>query len=232
MHKLIQKLGVLFVTMLFCTVVNAAKGDPKQLHFKSPEEAVNALVTSVKGNDNKQLILILGESAKPLLESGDSKEDKSNRENFLKAYSNGNKLEKKNESQFILTLGNDNWSFPIPLVKTTGNEWYFDTHAGKEEILNRRVGRNELLTVQALAKHTEIKAHGQAEPSFGYLYRKLGSDTLIAWPVTYGNSGIMTFMVTSDGKIYEKDLGEKTKALVHKIAPKPDNTWKAIEKPH
>lgn len=104
MYKLVQKLSVIFVTVLFCTIVFAAKGDIKQLHFKSPEEAVHALIASVKGNDNKQLILILGESAKPLLESGDSKEDKSNRENFLKAYSDGNKLEKKNESQFILIL--------------------------------------------------------------------------------------------------------------------------------
>ncbi len=200
--------------------------------FTSPEEAVKALVTSVKNDDNKQLIRILGESAKPLLHSGDSAEDKSNRESFVKAYDESNKLEKKAETQYILILGSTNWPFPIPLEKS-GNEWYFDTNAGKEEILNRRVGRNELLTVQTLSQKTDIKTHSQAQPSFGYLYRKLGNDIVIAWPVTYGNSGVMTFMVNTDGVIYEKDLGQKTKALVHNItATQPDNTWKVVEKPH
>lgn len=225
------------MTLLLCTVVNAAKVKTKQLHFVTPEEAVTALVTSVKENNHQQLIHILGDSAKPLIESGDANEDKSNREAFLKAYSEGNKLEKQDDSKFILTLGTDNWAFPIPIMKMD-NEWYFDTNAGKEEILNRRIGRNELLTVQALSKHLntkdskpEFQANGNTQPYFGYAYRKLGENTFIAWPVTYGNTGIMTFIIDQDGNIHEKDLGHKTKLLVNKISH-ADNTWKKMDKPH
>jgi len=127
----------------------------KQKSFASPEEAVNALVATVKADDKQELLAILGSGGKELLSSGDEVADKAGREKFLKAYNEMNKLEKVSDSKMILHIGKDDWSMPIPVVKK-GNTWVFDTKAGKEEILNRRIGRNELNVIEVL--HAYIDA--------------------------------------------------------------------------
>jgi hypothetical protein len=123
----------------------AAEGSQKS--FKSPEEAVKALTEAVKGNDTKELLAIFGPKGKELVSSGDKVADETGRQHFVKAYEEMNKLVNENDTKVILHVGNGDWPFPIPVVKK-GEYWLFDTIAGREEILNRRIGRNELNAIQ------------------------------------------------------------------------------------
>jgi hypothetical protein len=128
----------------------------QQKSFASSEEAVNALVAAVKANDKKEMLAILGPGGKELISSGDEVADKTGREKFLKAYDEMNKLEKVSDSKIILHIGKDAWSLPIPIVEKN-NMWIFDTKAGKEEILNRRIGRNELNVIEVLHAYVDAQ---------------------------------------------------------------------------
>jgi hypothetical protein len=127
----------------------------RQKSFASPEEAVDALVAAVKANNKKEMLDVLGPEGKELISSGDEVADKAGHEKFIKAYDKMNKLEKASADKIVLHIGKDNWSLPIPVVKK-GNSWVFDTKAGKEEILNRRIGRNELNVIEVL--HAYVNA--------------------------------------------------------------------------
>ena len=120
----------------------------KQKGFATPEEAVKAFAAAMESNDEKELLSIFGTAAKELISSGDPVRDKQRRETFIADYNRKNKLAQEG-SRMILNVGEKDWPFPIPLVKR-GDQWFFDTKAGKEEILNRRIGENELSTVQTL----------------------------------------------------------------------------------
>ncbi|HRE31485.1 MAG TPA: DUF2950 family protein, partial [Candidatus Berkiella sp.] len=157
-HQVIRHLA-LSATFVLCTAANAAnipKSNSSQMQFSSPEEAVNVFVNSIKTNDNDKLIQIFGAEAKPLVESGDAVADKANRDLFIKAYNNANKLEKISDTKFMLTVGKDNWQFPIPLVQEDKG-WHFDTNSGKEEIINRRIGRNELSAIKAVLAYVDAQ---------------------------------------------------------------------------
>jgi hypothetical protein len=130
--------------------------DAKQKSFKSPEEAVKALSNAVKGNDTKELLTIFGPEGKELISSGDKVADETGREHFVKAYEEMNKLVRENDTKVILHVGNGDWPFPIPVVKK-GEDWFFDTEAGKEEILNRRIGRNELNAIQVCLAYVDAQ---------------------------------------------------------------------------
>jgi hypothetical protein len=132
----------------------AAEASPKS--FRSPEEAVNALTEAVKGNDTKELLAIFGPSGKELIASGDKVADETGREHFIKAYEEMNKLVNENETKVILHVGNGDWPFPIPIIKK-GRNWLFDTMAGKEEILNRRIGHNELNAIQVCLAYLDAQ---------------------------------------------------------------------------
>ena len=120
----------------------------KQKTFATPEEAVKAAVAAAKNNDDKELLAIFGAQAKDLLFSGDAVADKQRRERFLKSYDEKNTIATEGESR-IITVGKDAWPFPIPLVKKADG-WMFDTEKGREEILNRRIGTNELNAIQVV----------------------------------------------------------------------------------
>jgi hypothetical protein len=128
----------------------------RQKSFASPEEAVTALVDAVKANNKKEMLAILGPEGKELISSGDEVADKAGYEKFLKAYDEMNKLEKASANKMVLHIGKDDWSLPIPVVEK-GNAWVFDTKAGKEEILNRRIGRNELNVIEVLHAHVDAQ---------------------------------------------------------------------------
>jgi hypothetical protein len=119
----------------------------KQKTFSSPEEGVKALMEATKKNDTKAMLTILGPEAKSIIQSGDQVSDRAAFERFVKSYEEANKLVKSGDTQAILEVGKDAWPFPIPLVKENAG-WRFDTQEGKEEIINRRIGRNELDVIQ------------------------------------------------------------------------------------
>src|ERR1017187_4844547 len=121
----------------------------QQLHqktFSSADEASNALVTAAQSNDEKTLINILGPDGKQIVSSGDEAEDAESRASFVQRYQQMHRLVREQEGATILYIGAENWPTPIPLVNS-GNFWYFDTEAGKREILYRRVGRNEISAI-------------------------------------------------------------------------------------
>jgi hypothetical protein len=278
----------------------------QQKTFASPEEAVKTTIAAARSNDDKQMLEIYGASAKEILFSGDPVADKRRRAEFLASYDEKNRLETKGEER-ILIIGKQEWPFPIPLVKK-GDRWVFDTEKGKQEILNRRVGENELYTIQALlavvdaqreyarkdrdrdalleyaqkfisdagkknglywpAKAGEpqsplgpIMTQGTAEgyqlktgtpaPYHGYYYRILmaqgkeaaggaysylvkgkmiGGFAVVAYPAEYGNSGVMTFIVNHDGKVFQKNLGADTVAVAKAMKEyNPDKTWTEVK---
>ena len=129
--------------------LSAATAKAKQKTFASPEEAVAALIGAMKTNDNAEMSAVFGPGSESLISSGDDVRDKAEREWFLKNYEEKNSLEKKGDDEAVLQVGKDDWPLPIP-VRKKGSAWSFDTKAGKEEILDRRIGRNELNTIEAV----------------------------------------------------------------------------------
>ena len=297
--------AALMVTLAYSGMSAAAVAQQKS--FSSPEEAVKAAVAAARSNDDKELLAIYGPQGKEILFSGDAVADKRRRGEFLAAYDEKNRLATEGESA-ILIVGKQEWPFPIPVVKK-GGSWIFDTAKGKEEILNRRIGENELFTIQAClavvdaqreyaikdrnrdglmeyaqkfvsdpgkrnglfweAKQgepqsplgpimTQVRAQGyQAKPSatpvpyHGYYYRILtaqgkdapggaysylvkgrmiGGFALVAYPAEHGNSGVMTFIVNHDGKVFQKNLGPTTAAVAKAMKEyNPDKTWTEVK---
>jgi Protein of unknown function (DUF2950) len=133
-----------------CAAVSPLRADPAvpvgpQQSFRSPEEAVQALVAATKAGDRATLDAILGPDVKDLL-SGDPKQDAIEFAAFAKLVGQFSQLARKADDRCVLNLGDQNWPFPIPLVKK-GDAWLFDTAAGKEEIVNRRIGEDELIAI-------------------------------------------------------------------------------------
>ena len=122
-----------------------ALGAPSQRLFSSPEDALKTLVEAVKAKDKAALDQIFGPSGKDL-RSGDEVQDAAEFDEFAKHLAEKTDLVKENDSKVILHIGNENWPFPIPIVKYN-DQWFFDTEAGKEEILNRRIGEDELIAI-------------------------------------------------------------------------------------
>jgi hypothetical protein len=286
------------LAMLLVTATAAVAAE-KQKYFATPEEGAKSLIAAMKTHDKKAMLEILGASAKSIVESGDKVADKASGERLVKAYGEASKLEKSGDTM-VLNVGKDGWPFPIPMVKEAAG-WRFDTKAGKDEILNRRIGRNELAVIQVAQAYVDaqreyylrnpkndkllqyaqrfdsasgkkdglyypVKTGEQASPLgplvagakaagyeksgpyHGYRYRILkaqgpdaaggaydyvvhgkmiGGHALVAWPDSYGNSGVMTFVVNHDGVVFEKDLGPDTVAAVQKITKfNPDKSWK------
>ncbi|MGA2249784.1 DUF2950 family protein [Terracidiphilus sp.] len=272
--------------------------------FATPEEAGEVLAKAAKGNDDAELLRVLGPDSKQILSSGDAKEDQGALADFAAKYQQMNRWAAMTDGSEILFIGADNYPFPIPLVSDGQGRWRFDTEKGKDEILARRIGENELLGIDAanaMAGAEELyrrQAHdgnpaGQyttlilstagkqnglywevphdkpssplgrlnefaqdvihstpsgAAPIFdGYEFRiftvapnktqsndqsqsdaeKAKSEfVVVAAPVEYDNSGIMTFIAGKDGVVYQKDLGKDTREIAASISSyKPGDGW-------
>src|SRR6202051_2702804 len=118
-----------------------------QKTFSSAEQASEALVASTQNNDERAILNILGPNGKQIVTSGDATEDSESRANFVMRYQEMHRLVKEPDGTTILYIGAHNWPTPIPLVNK-GHAWYFDTEAGKREILYRRIGRNEISAIR------------------------------------------------------------------------------------
>jgi hypothetical protein len=301
-------LATIVVVMSVIFAGSALGATMKQKGYASAEEAVNAFAAAIKANNDKELLSIFGTEAKDVISSGDPVSDRQRREKFISEFDTKSSLAPEGE-KMVLLIGEKDWPFPIPLVRK-GERWFFDTKAGKEEILNRRIGENELSTIQTMlaivdaereyamkdrnsdgvleyaekfmsdpgkqnglyweAKEGEdesplgelvagartrgyakagvnkgpmpfqgyyfrmLKKQGQHAPggAFDYVVRgqQIGGFAVVAYPATYGNSGVMTFIVNHDGVVYQKDLGRNTvKAVKAMKAFDPDETWKKVE---
>lgn len=142
-------LALLIVVLPACkhkasTSSDAARG---QSTFASPEEAGKALVDAAKNGNQDQLLAIFGPDSKDVIFSGNAAEDKSSFTQFASAYGRMNRWRKLENGSQILLVGVSNTAFPIPIRKESSGKWFFDTPAGKNELMNRDIGRNELANV-------------------------------------------------------------------------------------
>jgi hypothetical protein len=131
---------------------------PSPRVFVSPDDASNALQAAVKSGDQNALLAIFGPNSKEIISSGDAVQDKNVADAFAAGYAVMHRWRKMPDDGQILLIGADNFPFPIPLKKNTGGQWFFDTAAGKDEILNRRIGRNELAIIEVCGAVADAQA--------------------------------------------------------------------------
>jgi hypothetical protein len=289
------------------TAAPAKAGAVQQQRHATPEEAASALAEAVRAEDPKALLAVVGPSAKSWLASGDTVADRAEWQRFLAAYDRKHGIERLGDDRALLLAGDDDWPFPAPLVRK-GAGWVFDANAGREEILNRRIGRNELDTIQTLLAVVDaqreyaagdldgngsydyarrfvssegtrdglfwpvaadqqpsplgplvadatregyrpsaaggrayhgyrfriLSAQGPAASGGAYSYlvdgRMIGGFAVVAYPVSYGVSGVMSFIVNHDGIVYQKNLGRNSEAVVTKMQRfNPDAGWTKVK---
>jgi hypothetical protein len=128
----------------------------RQQSFPSPEAGVQALIEAAKHNNTKSLLQVLGSEAQSFINTGDPVSDQASRARFVQAYEEAHTLVQSGDRRVILQIGKDAWPFPIPLVKNS-TSWRFDSKEGKEEILNRRIGRNELDVIQVCLAYVDAQ---------------------------------------------------------------------------
>jgi Protein of unknown function (DUF2950) len=127
---------------------NAVAAAASQSTFASPEEAGKALVEAAKSGDENAVLAVFGPGSKEIVYSGDATQDKKTAAAFVSAYQVMNRWRRIDDNNEVLIIGADNFTFPIPLKKDASGRWYFDTAAGKDEILARRIGRNEIAAIE------------------------------------------------------------------------------------
>ncbi len=277
-------------------------GAHAQQVFKSPDDAAAALYAAAKTDSNTAALAVFGPDGEDIVSSGDEVSDAGYRAKFIAAYDAKHHVDADGDKKATLIIGDKDFPFPVPIVHAAKG-WSFDTEAGREEILARRIGHNELDTIQTCLAYVDAqndyaqvmhKTAGKAfyaqrflstegkkdglywptqpgedpsplgnlvgeatsqgykpgagrEPYHGYYYKILteqgpaapggeydyivkgkmiGGFALVAYPATYRNSGVMTFMVSHDGTVFQKDLGPSTAKLAGKITSfNPDKTW-------
>jgi len=144
------------VVMLLAANGNSLAAEVRQSRFTTPDEAVQALVAATRADDLKAMLAILGPGSSELISSGDSVADNGSRDRFVASYDLKHSLETKSPGLVVLHVGADDWTMPIPLVKK-GGKWGFDIGKGKKEILNRRIGRNELNVIDVLDAYVDAQ---------------------------------------------------------------------------
>src|ERR1700678_246298 len=209
-------LSVLFLMGSLVTSFASADEAAAQQSFPSPDAAFKALIAADKADDMKALSSILGPDADQVLSSGDPVADKNARDDFVRRYDEMHRLEHDDQGRVILYIGADNWPVPIPLVKTNGG-WAFDTAAGKDELLFRRIGRNELFTIKVLEDladaETEYASDAHDGEGPGLFARKILSDTGkqngLYWEAAEGQpeSPIGPLVASATAAGYKKDTG-------------------------
>src|ERR1700751_5696719 len=182
------ELAAVAIVFTGCFPASSIAQQQGQKTFSSPDEASNALVTAARNNDEKGMLNILGPDGKQIVSSGDETEDAQNRANFAQRYQEMHRLVKEPDGTIVLYIGAKNWPTPIPLVNK-GSSWYFDTDAGKREILFRRIGRNEISTIRICRELVSAQKDYYAMQHNEYakqLYSDEGQHNGLYWKVAEG----------------------------------------------
>jgi len=297
--------GLGLALLAFALPVSASAEDEQT--FASPQEAVNALVTAAKNHDTNAIHSIFGATGHDLI-SPDVVQATEEYKLFVQHLTEKTELASNSDSNVTLEIGADGWPFPIPLVKQ-GGKWFFDTVAGAEEILNRRIGMDEIGAINVCNAYVDaqreyasqdrmgdgVLAYAQflrstpdthdglfwptnqpgeelsplgpliaqarvdgyhrtakmlndeQAPYHGYYFkiltrqgkhapggkydyiingRMIAGFSLVAWPAEWGNTGVMTFIVNQQGKVYQKNLGSKTVKIANAMTIyDPNDAW-------
>lgn len=151
--KTIVTLGTVFSCLLTLAPATAAT----QEHFPSPEAAARALEAAVRsGSAAERVLAVLGPESDKIVSSGDPVDDAATRKRFATAAAERTRIERTTDGVAVLYVGRDDWPFPIPIVRESDG-WRFDTAAGKEELLNRRIGRNELIAIAVCRSYVDAQ---------------------------------------------------------------------------
>ncbi|MDW7772147.1 MAG: DUF2950 domain-containing protein [Desulfobulbaceae bacterium] len=160
MLRLSGATAMLVVMIVLAAAVSVMAGEEEgqreQEVFSSARQAVDAMVAAVTKNDFDGLLAILGPGSEDLVFSGDEVADRNGRQRFLESFEVNNRLEQVEENHMVLIVGSRDYPFPIPIIRRDEG-WFFDTPAGIEEILNRRIGRNELHTIEVMQAYTDAQ---------------------------------------------------------------------------
>jgi hypothetical protein len=148
--------GAVFAALLLTLLSACDSLGGGQAHYSSPDEAGDALLAAVESGETSAMLRVLGEEAVPVVESGDSVEDANNRSQFVAMYAAQHRWVSDTAESTTLIVGDEDWPFPFPLRKD-GDRWRFDTTNGAEEILNRRIGENELAAIQASLAYVDAQ---------------------------------------------------------------------------
>ncbi len=168
-------LGAIAFILPACFPAVSQAQQPGQKTFSSADEACHALVKALKDGDDNALLQILGPDGKEIISSGDPAEDAANRTNFVNKFHEMHRLVVEPDGTTTVYIGADNWPSPIPLVDKSG-AWYFNTDAGKQEILYRRVGRNEMSAIRVCQELVAAQNEYFAKENNEYA-QKLASDS-------------------------------------------------------
>jgi len=295
---------------LFVLILPVGASAANEQTFASPQDALNALMAAATDHDETALHLIFGPEGHALV-SPDLVQASDESNLFIKRLKQKVQLFNNSDSNITLEIGDDSWPFPIPLVKQDG-KWFFDSNAGKQEILARRIGRDEIGAINVsnsyvdaqreyasqdrlgdgvlayaqflhsnAGKHDGLYWHSQSgdelsplgpliaqahvegyhqtakmlndeqAPYHGYYFKILTSQgkhalggaydyvinghmiagfALIAWPAQWGDTGVMTFIVNQQGKVYQKNLGSSTFDIAQDMtAYAPNDTWTPVQ---
>ena len=147
---------IIAVTLVVFSLPARAGEGAGQRSFSSPQQAVASLLEALKAENDGELLAILGPNADDLVYSGDDVADRNGRERFARAYAEKNRIEQKSPDRAVLIVGGKDYPFPIPIIRES-NAWLFDTSAGREEILTRRIGRNELHTIEVMHEYVDAQ---------------------------------------------------------------------------
>jgi hypothetical protein len=207
--KLAPKLAVVAIVLTMCFPTGSMAQQRGQKTFSSAEDASNALVTAAQSNDEKAMLDILGPDGRRIVSSGDETEDANSRANFVQRYREMHRLVKEGDGTTILYIGAHNWPSPIPLVNK-GNSWYFDTEAGKKEILYRRIGRNELSAIRVCQEMAAAEKEYSAQHNeyAGKIFSDEGQHNGLYWKAADGEpqSPIGPLVASAVAKGYSKSL--------------------------
>jgi hypothetical protein len=191
--RLFHRMGLGLVALFWLAGAAHAAAQIKQEVFPTPESAVDALVAANRNNDTKALLKVLGPASEKLIHSGDSVADREGRKKFVEAYDAVHKIESEGDNRRILIVGAEEWPMPIPLVRSDRG-WRFDSAEGELEILNRRIGRNELNVIRVCRAYVEAQREHAAQnrkdgkpPVYAQkLLSAPGKQDGLYWPATEG----------------------------------------------
>ena len=249
------KLALMTLLITCCSQLTLAQ-QPKAKTFETANQAVQALYDAVRKNDESAVDSVLGLSSEQGSKNGDA-DDKINHDRFVKKYQEMHRLVKEPDGTTVLYIGAENWPFPIPLV-SKHRKWYFDSDAGGQEVLAREIGLNEVTAIQVcqafqdksgpplrrtsepdpIQEFASVLKNGKNDsssgrgPFHGYYFRTLSGnviDVLVAYPAEYRASGVMSFMITGGGAVYEKDLGPDSSTIAQQVHGTMETDWVAVQ---